>query len=154
MTLYHRRLPHWQPQGKTLFVTWRLHGTIPPHHYVLPHVEIPDAQDAIEVQGQFGPTKTSSVDELLSLLHPAFSGGRCLPLRCNASLGAERIDRDPATVTRIRHLAAAQAVTAVSRAAIHDPRTLTIPQSTDPRAQLHNRDETHVSRQHRTAVDA
>jgi REP-associated tyrosine transposase len=33
---YQRRLPHWQPEGKRLFVTWRLHGTIPPHRYVFP----------------------------------------------------------------------------------------------------------------------
>jgi REP element-mobilizing transposase RayT len=36
MSLYHRRLPHWQPDGKSLFVTWRLHGSIPPHRYVFP----------------------------------------------------------------------------------------------------------------------
>ena len=35
MTLYQRRLPHWQPEEETV-VTWRLHGSIPPHRYVLP----------------------------------------------------------------------------------------------------------------------
>jgi putative transposase len=26
---YRRNLPHFQPDGKTLFITWRLHGTLP-----------------------------------------------------------------------------------------------------------------------------
>jgi len=26
---YERRLPHWQPEGAALFVTWRLHGSLP-----------------------------------------------------------------------------------------------------------------------------
>jgi REP element-mobilizing transposase RayT len=26
-----RRLPHWQPDGKALFLTWRLHDTLPPN---------------------------------------------------------------------------------------------------------------------------
>jgi putative transposase len=29
MVFYRRRLPHWQPDGKALFVTWRLHGSLP-----------------------------------------------------------------------------------------------------------------------------
>ena len=29
MTYYERRLPHWQPEGKILFVTWRLWGSLP-----------------------------------------------------------------------------------------------------------------------------
>ena len=29
MTYYQRRLPHWHPEGKALFVTWRLYGTLP-----------------------------------------------------------------------------------------------------------------------------
>ena len=26
---YERRLPHWQPDGAALFITWRLHGSVP-----------------------------------------------------------------------------------------------------------------------------
>jgi putative transposase len=26
---YERHLPHWQPEGTALFVTWRLHGSLP-----------------------------------------------------------------------------------------------------------------------------
>jgi REP element-mobilizing transposase RayT len=26
---YRRRLPHWQPDGATIFFTWRLHGSLP-----------------------------------------------------------------------------------------------------------------------------
>jgi putative transposase len=29
MTYYERNLPHWQPSGKCLFVTWRLSGSLP-----------------------------------------------------------------------------------------------------------------------------
>ena len=30
VTYYERRLPHWQPDGAALFVTWRLYGSLPP----------------------------------------------------------------------------------------------------------------------------
>jgi len=36
MTLYVRRLPHWQPEDEPLFLTWRLHGTLPPNRYIGP----------------------------------------------------------------------------------------------------------------------
>jgi putative transposase len=26
---YERNLPHWQPEGRAVFLTWRLHGTLP-----------------------------------------------------------------------------------------------------------------------------
>ena len=29
MTYYARNLPHWQPDGRTIFLTWRLHGSLP-----------------------------------------------------------------------------------------------------------------------------
>ncbi len=29
MSYYQRRLPHWQPEGAALFITWRLHGSLP-----------------------------------------------------------------------------------------------------------------------------
>jgi len=29
MTYYERNLPHWQPPGKDLFVTWRISGSLP-----------------------------------------------------------------------------------------------------------------------------
>ena len=29
MTFYQRRLPHWHPPGQQLFITWRLHGSLP-----------------------------------------------------------------------------------------------------------------------------
>jgi putative transposase len=28
-TFYHRNLPHWHPAGRSIFVTWRLHGSLP-----------------------------------------------------------------------------------------------------------------------------
>ena|SRR5437867_9158026 len=29
MEFYRRRLPHWQPSGKNLFLTWHLDGSLP-----------------------------------------------------------------------------------------------------------------------------
>jgi putative transposase len=29
MTFYQRRLPHWQPTGQDIFLTWRLYGSLP-----------------------------------------------------------------------------------------------------------------------------
>jgi REP element-mobilizing transposase RayT len=29
MAYYERHLPHWQPTGKGIFLTWRLHGSLP-----------------------------------------------------------------------------------------------------------------------------
>ncbi len=34
MSFYRRRLPHWQPADKPLFLTWRLHGTLPRNRYI------------------------------------------------------------------------------------------------------------------------
>ena len=29
MTFYRRNLPHWHPEGKIIFITWRLYGSLP-----------------------------------------------------------------------------------------------------------------------------
>src|SRR6266851_2545672 len=29
MTFYRRNLPHWHPEGKTIFITWRLYNSLP-----------------------------------------------------------------------------------------------------------------------------
>jgi putative transposase len=29
MHFYRRKLPHWQPEGKPIFLTWRLYGSLP-----------------------------------------------------------------------------------------------------------------------------
>jgi putative transposase len=36
VAFYRRSLPHWQPEDKDLFVTWRLEGTLPPNRRVAP----------------------------------------------------------------------------------------------------------------------
>jgi REP element-mobilizing transposase RayT len=33
---YRRRLPHWQPDDKPLFITWHLHGSLPRNRYPPP----------------------------------------------------------------------------------------------------------------------
>jgi putative transposase len=32
MAFYRRNLPHWHPEEKALFITWRLHGSLPRRH--------------------------------------------------------------------------------------------------------------------------
>jgi len=29
MAFYRRNLPHWHPEGKCIFITWRLYGSLP-----------------------------------------------------------------------------------------------------------------------------
>src|ERR1019366_2883690 len=36
MSYYERNLPHWQPEGAALFLTWRLHGSLPRFARVTP----------------------------------------------------------------------------------------------------------------------
>ena len=33
---YRRRRPHWYPDGRPLFLTWRLQGSLPPHRFFPP----------------------------------------------------------------------------------------------------------------------
>jgi len=33
VSFYCRRLPHWQPLGKSLFLTWHLHGSLPHNRF-------------------------------------------------------------------------------------------------------------------------
>jgi putative transposase len=36
VSFYRRRLPHWQPSGKSLFLTWHLHGSLPHNRFPPP----------------------------------------------------------------------------------------------------------------------
>ena len=33
MSSFQRRLPHWRPDGRPLFLTWRLHNSLPLHRF-------------------------------------------------------------------------------------------------------------------------
>lgn len=57
MTFYRRHLPHWQPAGKSIFITWRLHGSL---HRQLHGPETLPAQ-----QADFPDKKFFSLDRLL-----------------------------------------------------------------------------------------
>jgi REP element-mobilizing transposase RayT len=37
MSFHERRLPHWHPKGKDLFLTWRLHDSLPSQRYIPPN---------------------------------------------------------------------------------------------------------------------
>lgn len=63
MTYYERNLPHWQPPGKDLFVTWRLSGSLPVTvvEAVRAMGELPEGKRFAEFEkhldsGNFGPT--------------------------------------------------------------------------------------------------
>jgi hypothetical protein len=36
MSFHRRRLPHWQPSGRSLFLTWHLHGSLPRNRFPPP----------------------------------------------------------------------------------------------------------------------
>jgi REP-associated tyrosine transposase len=36
MFYYERNLPHWHPEGRPIFLTWRLHGSLPNHRTFRP----------------------------------------------------------------------------------------------------------------------
>lgn len=55
MAFYRRNLPHWHPPGKTIFITWRLYGSLPAS--VLKKKRRPT--------NAFSVTETSPVEDLL-----------------------------------------------------------------------------------------
>ena len=44
MSFYRRRLPHWQPEGVPIFVTWRLHGSLPRATHVFVADSLPEGR--------------------------------------------------------------------------------------------------------------
>jgi REP element-mobilizing transposase RayT len=60
MTYYERDLPHWQPEGAALFLTWRLHGSLPKEYFESRQDPDPAKefvrQDRILDKAQSGPT--------------------------------------------------------------------------------------------------
>ena len=59
VTYYERRLPHWQPPGQDIFITWRLHGSLPPQFHPPTRAnsngEAFVSYDRLLDQGQTGP---------------------------------------------------------------------------------------------------
>ena len=60
MTYYERALPHWQPEGAAIFLTWRLHGSLPKEYFESHRDPNPARefvrQDRILDKAQSGPT--------------------------------------------------------------------------------------------------
>jgi hypothetical protein len=59
MSYHERRLPHWHPEGIPLFVTWRLHGSLPRNRFPPPGTSAGKAfvwMDRYLDQASFGPT--------------------------------------------------------------------------------------------------
>jgi len=74
MTYYERHLPHWQPAGKDVFVTWRLYGSLPASAKILASPDKPlsagerfRAWDRALDRGSLGPLwlKESCIAECL-----------------------------------------------------------------------------------------
>jgi REP element-mobilizing transposase RayT len=78
VAFYERRLPHWQPVGKDIFLTWRLEGTLPSNRFVPP-----DGLDSGEAfawidryldKAQYGPSwlrRPELADIVVKALHHA-----------------------------------------------------------------------------------
>jgi len=59
MSFHSRHLPHWQPEGAPLFITWCLHGSVPRNRFPPPDLSAGHAfvwMDRYLDQATFGPT--------------------------------------------------------------------------------------------------
>ena len=61
MSFYRRRLPHWQPEGAPIFLTWRLHGSLPRATHILVADSLPEGRRFLLLDRQLdtassGPT--------------------------------------------------------------------------------------------------
>jgi putative transposase len=61
VSFYRRRLPHWQPQGVPIFLTWRLHGSLPRAPHTFEFISLTDGQRFLLLDRQLdtassGPT--------------------------------------------------------------------------------------------------
>jgi REP element-mobilizing transposase RayT len=61
VTYYERNLPHWHPDGKVIFITWRLRGSLPPEAVAkLANSKEPSGRQFVRADrlldgGRFGP---------------------------------------------------------------------------------------------------
>jgi putative transposase len=59
MTYYERHLPHWYPPGQDIFITWRLHGSLPaqfrPQGTITSSSQAFARYDRVLDQAQIGP---------------------------------------------------------------------------------------------------
>src|ERR1700722_1496893 len=59
MTFYQRHMPHWQPPGQDVFLTWRLHNSLPENYHPPKNLETNGkvfvAYDRILDRAQTGP---------------------------------------------------------------------------------------------------
>jgi putative transposase len=61
MSYYRGRLPHWHPEDAALFITWRLHGSLPRHSEFLTNPTQTEGQRFVAIDRQLdraptGPT--------------------------------------------------------------------------------------------------
>jgi REP element-mobilizing transposase RayT len=60
MAFYRRRLPHVDEPGQCVFLTWRLHGTLPPHRFFpadgLTFGQAFDVMDRLRDEARAGPS--------------------------------------------------------------------------------------------------
>jgi putative transposase len=82
MSFHERRLPHWRPEGRDLFLTWRLHGSLPPNRYISPG-GLTTGQAFVWVdryldQARYGPTWLGR-PEVAQVVAAAFQYGQDTP---------------------------------------------------------------------------
>jgi len=99
MTFYRRNLPHWHPEGKSIFLTWRLYGSLPVSLLKKRRIARNDyAADAPEEEN-FPGKKFLQLDASLDhathgprwLAHPEFADYAEYPILRGADLGRYRL---------------------------------------------------------------
>lgn len=97
MTFYRRNLPHWHPEGKTIFITWRLYNSLPAALLKKMRTATNDGatQPAATSPEEFPGNKFLQFDSSLDapksgpawLLDPEFAGYAEYPIIRGAELG-------------------------------------------------------------------
>ena len=85
MTYYRRRLPHWHPENAALFITWRLHGSLPRHSEFLENPTHAEGQRFVALDRQMdraptGPTWLKDPKIAAVVRNTLLSGGQELGL--------------------------------------------------------------------------
>ena len=89
MAFYQRRLPHWHPQGRPVFFTWRLRGSLPPSR-VFPASTMSSgkafvAMDRLLDNGRTGPLHLARPDVARMMVEAILQGQNIL---CHYTLHA------------------------------------------------------------------
>jgi len=81
MSFYRRRLPHWQPEGVPIFLTWRLYGSLPRTNHAMVSDSLPEGRRFLLLDRQLdsansGPTFLRHPHVAVSVAETLFIAGR------------------------------------------------------------------------------